>query len=193
KEPAYDEDTGNIITYVEDYWAKAVNPSVVNSDENTIGSKKFAARGGAWSQMLLGATTENKPERKLLTNRKVIVSGGTTTFGGTGSLRQIELTDIENTTYKNDPNRGYLLSLLGYNIDLNNLPTTVTNLKAQLALRQMGAVMHSYPVLVTNKGKLEYNKSTKAMESKDREDYILFGTTQGLLHVVDAETGIEKF
>lgn len=193
KEPTYDENTGNIITYVEDYWAKVVNPSVANSDENTIGSKKFAARGGAWSQMLLGATTENKPERKLFTNRKVIVSGGNTTFGGTGSLRQIELTDIADTPYKSDPNRGYLLSLLGYNIDLNNLPTTVTNLKAQLALRQMGAVMHSYPVLVTNKGKLEYNKSTKAMESEDREDYILFGTTQGLLHVVNAETGIEKF
>ena len=193
KEPAYDEDTGNIITYVEDYWAKAVNLSVANSDENTVGSKKFAARGGAWSQMLLGATAQNTAERKLFTNRKSIVSGSTTTFGGTGSLRQIELADIENTTYKNDPNRGYLLSLLGYNIDLNNLPTTVTNLKAQTPLRQMGAVMHSYPVLVTNKGKLEYNKSTKAMESDDREDYILFGTTQGLLHIVDAETGIEKF
>ncbi|MCO8093802.1 PilC/PilY family type IV pilus protein [Acinetobacter lwoffii] len=193
KEPTYDEDTGNIITYVEDYWAKAVNPSVANSDEDTVGSKKFAARGGAWSQMLLGATAQNTAERKLFTNRKAIVSGGTTTFGGTGSLRQIELADIENTTYKNDPNRGYLLSLLGYNIDLSKLPTTVTNLKAQPALRQMGAVMHSYPVLVTNKGKLEYNKSKKAMEAKDREDYILFGTTQGLLHFVDAETGVEKF
>lgn len=193
KEPTYDEDTGNIITYVEDYWAKAVNPSVANSDEDTVGSKKFAARGGAWSQMLLGATAQNTAERKLFTNRKAVVSNGTTTFGGTGSLRQIELADIENTTYKNDPNRGYLLSLLGYNIDLSKLPTTVNNLKAQPALRQMGAVMHSYPVLVTNKGKLEYNKSKKAMEAKDREDYILFGTTQGLLHVVDAETGVEKF
>src|SRR5690606_32721745 len=31
------------------------------------------------------------------------------------------------------------------------------------------------------------------MESTGREDYVLFGTTQGLLHVVDAETGAEKF
>src|SRR5690606_34568132 len=47
KEPTYDENTGNIITYVEDYWAKAVNPSVGNSDEITVGSTKFAERCGA--------------------------------------------------------------------------------------------------------------------------------------------------
>ncbi|MCU7226355.1 hypothetical protein OC498_15960, partial [Acinetobacter bohemicus] len=70
---------------------------------------------------------------------------------------------------------------------------TVANLITQPALRQMGAVMHSYPVLVTNKGKLSYNTTDKVMESTNREDYILFGTTQGLLHVVDANTGVEKF
>src|SRR5690606_36130683 len=78
-------------------------------------------------------------------------------------------------------------------IDVNSPPTTVANLITQPALRQMGAVMHSYPVLVTNKGKLSYNTTDKVMESTNREDYILFGTTQGLLHVVDANTGVEKF
>ncbi|AYO55807.1 PilC/PilY family type IV pilus protein [Acinetobacter wuhouensis] len=188
KEPTYD-DNGNITSAVYDYWAKSTKTNVENSDENTVGSKKFAARGGAWSQMLLGANVENKAERKLLTNRKA-VNGS---FAGTGALRQVQLTDLTDATYKTDPNRGYLLSLLGYNIDVANLPTTVDQLKALPNLRQMGAVMHSYPLLVTNKGKLEYNKTTKVMESTGREDYVLFGTTQGLLHVVDAETGVEKF
>lgn len=31
------------------------------------------------------------------------------------------------------------------------------------------------------------------IESTNREDYVLFGTTQGLLHVVDAKSGEEKF
>ncbi|WP_411683947.1 pilus assembly protein PilY [Acinetobacter indicus] len=192
KEPVYD-DNGLITSAVYDYWAKTINVDVENGDENTIGSRKFSARGGAWSQMLLGATAQNKAQRKLFTNRKAVTSGSLPTFGGTGSLRQVELADIEDSIYKNDPDRGYLLSLLGYNIDLNNLPTTINELKARPSLRQMGAVMHSYPVLVTNKGKLAYNTTTKAMESTNREDYILFGTTQGLLHVVDAETGVEKF
>lgn len=188
KEPTYDAN-GNITSAVYDYWAKSVNTAVENSDENTVGSKKFAARGGAWSQMLLGANVQNNAERKLLTNRKAVGN----TFGGAGSLRQVQLTDVTDSTYKNDPNRGYLLTLLGYNLDVANPPTTIDALKAQSSLRQMGAVMHSYPVLVTNKGKLEYNKTKKVMESTGREDYVLFGTTQGLLHVVDADTGVEKF
>lgn len=188
KEPTYDAN-GNITSAVYDYWAKSVNTAVENSDENTVGSKKFAARGGAWSQMLLGADVQKNTERKLLTNRKFVGS----TFGGTSSLRQVKLTDVTDATYKNDPNRGYLLTLLGYNLDVANPPTTVDNLITQQPLRQMGAVMHSYPVLVTNKGKLEYNKTKKVMESTGREDYVLFGTTQGLLHVVDADTGVEKF
>lgn len=188
KEPTYDAN-GNITSAVYDYWAKSINTAVENSDENTVGSKKFAARGGAWSQMLLGANVQNNAERKLLTNRKAVGN----TFSGSGSLRQVQLTDVTDATYKNDPNRGYLLTLLGYNLDVANPPTTIDALKAQQSLRQMGAVMHSYPLLVTNKGKLEYNKTKKVMESEDREDYVLFGTTQGLLHVVDAETGAEKF
>ncbi|MDM1246063.1 pilus assembly protein PilY [Acinetobacter sp. R933-2] len=192
KEPVYDEN-GNITSAIYDFWAKQIDTAVENGDENTVGSKKFAVRGGAWSQMLLGANTENKAERKLLTNRKAVTENGNTSFKGTGTLRQVQLADIVDTTYKNDPNRGYLWSLLGYNIDVVNPPTTIDNLKAQPNLRQMGAVMHSYPLLVTNKGKLEYNKTTKVMESTSREDYVLFGTTQGLLHVVDAETGVEKF
>ena len=192
-EPTYDAN-GNITSAVYDYWAKDIDSAVANSDELTVGSRKFAARGGAWSQLLLGAKADNvAPERKLLTNRKAIGTGTSATFGGSGSLRQVRLTDLTDTTYKNDVNRGYLISLLGYNLDVANPPSTIANLLTQKPLRQVGAVMHSYPVLVTNKGKLSYNKANKAMESTGREDYILFGTTQGLLHVVDAETGEEKF
>lgn len=192
-EPTYDAN-GNITSAVYDYWAKAIDTSVVNSDENTVGSRKFAARGGAWSQLLLGAKADNQTaQRKLLTNRRATGTGTSTVFGGSGNLRQVQLADLSDSIYKNDPNRGYLVSLLGYNIDVNSPPTTVANLITQPALRQMGAVMHSYPVLVTNKGKLSYNTTDKVMESTNREDYILFGTTQGLLHVVDANTGVEKF
>src|SRR5690606_31688822 len=31
------------------------------------------------------------------------------------------------------------------------------------------------------------------IDTEERKDYVLFGSTQGLLHVVDADTGIEKF
>ena len=191
-EPVINGDTGNITSAVYDFWAKSINPDVENADENTLGSRKFSAKGGAWSQMILGAKADNIEERLLFTNRKVSASY-TTSFGASGDLRKVHIADLADSTYKLDPNRGYLVSLLGYNIDVANPPSTVENLIAQPALRQMGAVMHSEPVLVTNKGRLTYSASSKAMVSIDRQDYILFGTTQGLLHVVDANTGTEKF
>src|SRR5690606_5905439 len=83
------------------------------------------------------------------------------------------------------------MALLGYAIsdptqDLTGVPTTI---------RQAGSILHSLPVLITQQGLMvaEPDKDTVMVKSKDRKDYVLFGTTQGLLHVVDAESGIEKF
>ena len=181
-------DTAGRIVDNYDLWAKAVVDSVKDADENTIGSTKFALIGGAKSQLEL-RTTGTTENRKLLTNRIIEGSGTTATFKNSTILRQVKATDLTDTNYKNDANRGYLVSLLGYNVDAAN-PSAI-NLANASELRQIGAVMHSSPLLLTNKGTITYTENV--LGSKDREDYVLFGTTQGLLHVVDAETGKEKF
>ena len=62
-----------------------------------------------------------------------------------------------------------------------------TDLMKLLELRQIGAVMHSSPLLLSNKGQITYNSTSKALEVSNRSDYVLFGTTQGILHVVKAD------
>lgn len=171
-----------------DLWAKAVVDSVKDADETTVGSKKFALMGGSKSQLELRKTA-NTDNRKLLTNRIISGSGTTATFGNSTTLRQVKSTDLSDTNYKNDPNRGYLMSLLGYSVDAEN-PNSI-NLTTASELRQVGAVMHSSPSLLTNQGTITYTNNI--LGSKDRKDFVLFGTTQGLLHVVDAVTGKEKF
>lgn len=84
-----------------------------------------------------------------------------------------------------------LMGLLGYNISDANL-----DLSNQTAnMRQMGSLLHSMPVLLTQEGqavaKLQDGKVV--IDTEGRKDYVLFGTTQGLLHLVDADTGVEKF
>ncbi|MFC3902983.1 PilC beta-propeller domain-containing protein [Acinetobacter marinus] len=194
-EPTYDDSTGRLLTAVYDYWSADVNSAVADSDIDVIGSRKFAAKGGAWSQLKLRLNDAGNVQRKLLTNRKATGSGSNATFGNGSSLRRFTLDDLTDSTYKYDANRGYLVSLLGYAVDDASKPEdiTATTLASNGELRQFGAVMHSLPILVTNKGKVAYNKTTKVVTSTNREDYILFGTTQGLLHVVDAKTGAEKF
>lgn len=178
-----------------DYWSPAVDASVKDADENTYGSIKYAQQGGAWSQLKLRTATDGTVQRKLLTNRVGTGTGGSATFSSSNNtLRTVNLDYLTDTTYRDDPNRGYLISLLGYAVDAAN-PSTITtsSLTTASELRQIGAVMHSTPILVTNKGKVGYDVSTKKVTSSNREDYVLFGTTQGLLHVVDAKTGEEKF
>ncbi|MGS0706557.1 pilus assembly protein PilY [Acinetobacter sp. ANC 3781] len=193
--PTYD-DNGKLTSAVYDFWSYGVdsNTAIADADENTIGSRKFAAKGGAWSQLKLRAAN-GTVQRKLLTNRVGTGTGTAATFTSSNTaLRTVNLNYLTDTTYKDDPSRGYLMSLLGYNVDAANPGSiTTTSLAASAELRQMGAVMHSLPVLVTNKGKVTYDATTKKIGSTSREDYVLFGTTQGLLHVVDALTGQEKF
>lgn len=181
------DDKGRIIDNY-DLWAPAVDSSVKDADETTYGSTKFALMGGVKSQLKL-RTEANTENRKLLTNRIANGTGTTAAFGSSTTLRQVRVADLTDTTYQNDLNRGYLISLLGYGVDAAN-PTGI-NLTTAPELRQVGAVMHSSPLLVTSKGKITYTNNI--LGSTNREDYVLFGTTQGLLHVVDAKTGKEKF
>lgn len=179
-----------------DLWSPDIQDTVKNADETTYGSQKFAWMGGVKSQLALrtSATNTDTANRKLLTNRNISGTGTTLAIGESPAttLKQINLSYLTEDSYKEDPQRGYLMNLLGYAVDATKPQTIDAKLLSTASeLRQVGAVMHSSPILITNKGEITYSNNT--LGSKNREDYIVFGTTQGLLHVVDASTGKEKF
>lgn len=174
-----------------DLWSPALSttPTDVERSEALVGGMK--------TKLNLRHLTNNTAKRKLLTTRDYTSS--TREING---LRQVSIDDLDHATRKLDPKVGYVMNLLGYRFDptqylsTGNTPQntlTKTQLLAQPELRQVGAVMHSSPVLLTNKGQVTYDYTTKEVGSENREDYILFGTTQGVLHVVDVVTGQEKF
>lgn len=165
------DDLGRLVVGTHDYWAPAVSTvtATAAADVTTQGSELFARMGGVWSQLQYGTSIDSSGKtvenRKLLTNR--VVSGSTVSEGT--SLTAIKRSDYATGgTAANDPRKGDIQKLL-------DLP------------RQLGAVMHSSPLLLSNEGKMTYNVSTQKLESSGREDYVLFGTTQGLLHVVKAD------
>ena len=93
--------------------------------------------------------------------------------------------------------REYLYGLLGFSTlnsqDLINLKAKnsyadqlayLSTLGMPKADYQLGAVIHSSPLLLTQKGVIEYKQD--GFSSTDREDYILYGTTQGVVHVLKA-------
>ena len=48
----------------------------------------------------------------------------------------------------------------------------------------MGAVMHSKPILLTQQGTTDYVDNV--LTFKNRDDLIVYGSTQGILHVMRA-------
>ncbi|WP_291359190.1 pilus assembly protein, partial [Acinetobacter sp. UBA3025] len=170
------DDRGAIKKDVSDYWTSDATSS-----------------GGVLEQLKLrsNTTAPDIASRKLLTNRTFNTT--TSAFESGTNLQRVNLDYLTQAGTKDDPYRGYLMSLLGYKLSesqLNN-PSTISNLGAVEELRQLGAVMHSSPVLLTTEGEIKFIDNK--LDTTQRKDFVLFGTTQGLLHVVDAKTGDEKF
>ncbi|MCO8087492.1 hypothetical protein [Acinetobacter indicus] len=156
------------------------------------------AKWGALSKLPLGTQQDGNSYtgRKLLTDYEFNeAASGTEKVAQNLQLVRIthQYTTDEKTKTDNPERIKGLMALLGYNI-----ASASENLEGAPAnLRQMGSILHSLPVLLTQSGKAVAVKDATSgnvyVDTTDRKDYVLFGTTQGLLHVVDAKTGVEKF
>ncbi|WP_257220233.1 MULTISPECIES: pilus assembly protein [unclassified Acinetobacter] len=161
--------------------------------------------GGMLGQLPLGLATNESGDqytkRTIYTNREI---SDTAPYPASASdeLKKVNVTSLFGTgtsaLFVNDPDKNYWLNLLGYNVGANETGVTLANLSAKPELRQLGAVMHSTPILLTQSGKITVD--TNGINTTNRDDYLLFGTTQGLLHVVkagksstDADRGKEVF
>ena len=155
-------------------------------------------KGGALSQLILGTTvsgSNTETGRKLFTNY-VYDATATTPVSNEFDLVRVPYTYTTDDKTKSDPNAKYLMALLGYNLAESEIVEGVDFRTRTADLRQMGSSPHSLPVLLTQEGQsfAELDSNGKAvLNSRKREDYIMFGTTQGLLTVVEAGTGKEVF
>ncbi|NNP77223.1 pilus assembly protein PilY [Acinetobacter sp. Ac_3412] len=158
-------------------------------------------KGGVLAKLknLKNKTDNSDPTKPIITERKILINRdcqqieNTTTYQFTevGGLKTIDkkYLDIQcgsGTTAQTDT-KGYLLmNLLGYNV--GNAATTADLTEANRTNWQVGMNLHSTPIKLTQEAVFNTDNSVK-----ERKDYMLFGTTQGLLHVVDAKTGEESF
>ena len=144
------------------------------------------------------------PTTILTAGRNVFVDLSTTSGS---NLTKIEpnIATLGNITSLTTTQKLSLLNYLGYDVPI---PTTALTdlLFGQLTLpavptspyRSLGAVLHSTPVLATYSGILGADGN---LVDSSRNDYIIFGTMEGALHVVDASSylsdktngGVEKF
>lgn len=187
-----------VIRDLSDIWAKSGVPYA--------GNTPIYQKGGALSRLVLGTTTNEKNEK--VTGRTLLTNYAYDGSKADGQKEAINYDLVKiNYTYTTDnktkTDTKYaksLMAVLGYNIasteNTNGLDLTTRTAD----IRQLGSVLHSLPLLLTQEGKLvakDKNKNGQTVpvfiDSESREDYVLFGTSQGMVHVVDAESGNEKF
>jgi len=203
---------GQSVDNPNDYWAdqdilkEITKVTQVNGIDTEIVSTVRV--GGALSRLKLGSittigSTPVTTERKIFTDRKIDLATDGSTYVpnpiSSGDLLNLSTDDLKvNNTANNfsmDAKRGYLAALFGYNVtsSMAKSLTSVTSgafndflTQDNATLRQMGAVMHSKPILITQKGTTKYDDVSGTITYDNRDDLIAFGTTQGLLHIVRA-------
>lgn len=165
-------------------------------DQTAVG---LWGEGGIKQRLALGLTTEQtaRSKRPVFSNRQVKADG---TVEATVDLMPIELSRLfsqPNSSEGADPDKNYWLNLLGFEVPVNASIHNPQQLpKAEL--RQVGAMLHSKPILLTQQGRIEFDPSLprhgsqQKFISRDRRDYVLFGSTQGVLHVLN-DQGEEVF
>lgn len=187
-----------VVRDLSDIWAK--------SGVSYAGNTAIYQKGGALSRLVLGTTTNEKNEK--VTGRTLLTDYDydSTKSGAEKEGRTYNLVQINHTYTKDEKTRTdikyakSLMAVLGYNI-ASTESTNGLDLTTRTAdIRQLGSVLHSLPILLTQEGKLVAKDKDQGgrtvpvfIDSESREDYVLFGTAQGMVHVVDAESGNEKF
>lgn len=162
---------------------------------STNGALNDAAQGfwagGVLGQLKVGADFladgKTTTHRKIFTNRTITDS----TASASKDLQVVDVDALFDGAFAGDSDKLYWLNALGYK--LNEVPTNFTkaNLSTYATDKRLGAVMHSTPVLLTQEGQISV--LTNNLVTTNRKDYLMYGSTQGVLHVVDVSTGQEVF
>lgn len=156
-------------------------------------SNETAFQGGALSNLLQGYVTDRSPkERLLLTdfsyqNGKVSQNLNLSWYDDSEKKTKFNAITTAYNLNSSAPYRAALMGLLGYENAVAGEDLTTKPITGKLP--QIGAILHSKPVLLTQSGlpTVTGTSTSATIDTTDRDDYILFGSTQGVLHVLDAK------
>ncbi len=176
---------GDLNPAAQDLWSANNNPGANNS----------AVSGGFYSQL-------NTPVSGVTSLRTLYVEDWTSATNQSPVLRRVSVNDagrvlvnnavLTNTSFGdvNTYNQTTLRRLLNF-LGFDNLPATsvavkdmrLTAANASAPVKVLGATIHSTPASVSYSATLDADGRVTAA----RDDYVLFGSTEGGLHLVNAD------
>lgn len=128
------------------------------------------------------------------TAQQTLMSGLTTALNPLNPLLSLlPVATVLTTAEKLAYTKNYFWWLLNY--DVKSLAEGVGvsgSTRTTTIANRMGGVFHSSPEVITTKITKKVGSDNKTV-STSQTDYLIFGTMQGLVHVVEASTGTEQF
>lgn len=197
----------------QDIWSKQ-NETVVNDAGVTINVNNKIAAGGFYAQLKTPKTRDNTTRNVYVENTvgsdtqllKVGVTNGT--------LQGFDKLDTSYTTLT----KLYLLSFLGYDAkptqteakridDTGDVKSALESIIANPPgdIKVLGGVIHSRPTLISyganinandkdadGDGEVDADAGMVATDESSRDDYVMFGSMEGALHIASADSGQES-
>lgn len=189
----YTDGSGKLNSAAADIWKPSFDLSLDNANIHS---------GGFYANL-------RAPNSSLPTNaRNVFIesypsSDGTVQIGVSNMGKPTGFPQINDKVYQSGgltllQSKRIMLNFLGYNVDytetdvpyIDTMDMRESKYFPAQPVRQVGGVVHSKPALVSYSAEVDTAGNVTADK---RDDYLLFGSMDGALHMVNADTGEEKW
>lgn len=197
----------------QDIWSTQ-NVTITNEAGVSVNVNNRITAGGFYAQLKAPKTGNNSTRNVYVENEvdgttKLLKVGVTN-----GTLQGFDTLDASYTTLT----KLYLLSFLGYDASttqaeadrIDAAGNVQTELEAIIAnppgdIKVLGGVVHSRPTLISyganinandkdadGDGEIDADAGMVATDESSRDDYVMFGSMEGALHIASAESGQES-
>ena len=178
-----------------------------NIDENNINNN--AGTYDLWNTINVNRPDTTKPDgglpqvggayQQIFENANAPIVGDRNLFVDTGnSLTNLKVTNkkpenfvsLTNGTENNNAKKLALLKFMGYSVTDTVTDGTELSEPQNKDLKNIGGVLHSTPQLITQSVAVD---ASGQFDTSKRKDYIIYGSMDGALHMLDDSTGKETF
>lgn len=177
----FSDSSGLFAKNTHDLWNTITDTSRLDTARPDGGAPQV---GGAYQKVFENATTG-------IGNRNLFVDSGSSLVNlNVAANKPVNFNDLA-TTYS-DKQKVTLLNFMGYSEpeDAKIKDSTALTSTQNKALKNIGGVLHSIPQLITKKVAVD---ATGKFDTSKREDYVIYGSMDGALHMLDDSTGKEVF
>ncbi|WP_198332569.1 pilus assembly protein [Psychrobacter aquimaris] len=141
--------------------------------------------GGAYQQILEGANASTVGDRNLFVD-----TGSSLTNLKVTNKKPVNFASLTNGAENNNAKKLALLKFMGYSAQGTVTDDTELSASQNKNLKNIGGVLHSIPQLITQSVAVD---ASGQFDTSKRKDYIIYGSMDGALHMLDDSTGKETF